>query len=90
MTGILFQTDIVIIPHENEQLNLFEILLKADKILFDMKSYYVIPIDVPNSLIESEKCEMELPYPTIEVKNITETLHYVKNYEMTVARVGYG
>lgn len=33
---------------------------------------------------------MELPYPTIEVKNITETLHYVKNYEMTVARVGYG
>lgn len=90
LTGILFQKDIVTIPHEDEQLNLFEILSKADKILFDMKSYYVIPIDVPNSLIESEKCEMELSCPTIEVKNITETLHYVKNYETSVARFGDG
>lgn len=61
-TGVLFAREIVTIPYENGQKNLFASLSQANKILFDTASYYVIPADMSNSLVESESNDIPMPY----------------------------
>lgn len=61
-TGVLFARKIVTMPYENGQKNLFASLSQANKILFDKASYYVIPADMSNSLVESESNDIPMPY----------------------------
>lgn len=61
-TGVLFAREIVTIPYENGQKNLFASLSQANKILFDTASYYVIPANTSNSLAESESNDIPMPY----------------------------
>ena len=59
--GVLMDKSIVCINHKNGQLDLFDTLLKAERIYFDTKAYYVIPLNQVNSLKESEKNDIDLP-----------------------------
>ena len=61
-TGVLFAREIVTMPYENGQKNLFASLSQANKILFDMTAYYAIPANKSNSLAESESNDILMPF----------------------------
>lgn len=61
LTGVLLAKNIVTISQENGQKNLYDSLSNADKIIFDTKAYYTIPLYGTNSLAESEVNDIPLP-----------------------------
>lgn len=61
LNGVLLAKNIVTISQKNGQKNLYDSLSKADKIIFDTKAYYTIPLYETNSLAESEVNDIPLP-----------------------------